>query len=708
MTANINFRPLYGCGVDEPYCSLLCIDKFTILLDCGWNDAFDETLLAPLKQVISQIDAVLISYPDLAHMGALPYAVAKLGLSAPIYCTLPVYRMGEMFLYEAYQTRQAYNFTAFNLDDIDLAFKDNDNLTRLKYSQDEKLRDKGEGIVITPEPAGHMVGGTIWKIKKETEDIIYAVDYNHKKERHLENSSLKSFDVRPTVLITDASTLSDDYIHKSMPRTDCDRKLIGMVKETMRNGGNVLMPVDAAGRLLELSLLLHTFWEMSKFGTGTYSLLILSTMGYYVIKEARTQIEWMSKKLNDATLTKGDNPFTFKNLTLCHDLKDLRMHKDKPFLCLATSHTMRSGFSQEVFRMLAGDPKNLVIFTQRAEAGTLAHKLMQTPTPRAVSFIRHEQVDLSKEEVAKYLQERKQQREQKQLEESNAVELLSDMDDDDDDDNDVTLTHFQPTHIFPMFAFLEEKRVTDVYGELINNEEYRGDKEVVKSAKMEDDIAALDDMEEIPKKNIDVRETLDVRCRVEFIDYEGRSDRESVIKILARLQPRKLIIIHGDKEAKQRLGEATKETSKQIRIPENGQNVDITSETNIRKVNLTDSLLQSLDFVQVGEYEIAYAEGQVEVDYQKAPNPLLKPAPEASLKGHDRAFLGNPTFHDLKKLLNQHNIKAEFYQDGVLVCCGGTVNLRKEASNTRISIHGALTEDYFRVREVLYGSYEIL
>lgn len=43
---------------------------------------------------------------------------------------------------------------------------------------------KGHGLQITPLPAGHMLGGTIWKIIKDgEEEIVYAVDYNHKKER---------------------------------------------------------------------------------------------------------------------------------------------------------------------------------------------------------------------------------------------------------------------------------------------------------------------------------------------------------------------------------------------------------------------------------------------------------------------------------------------------------------------------------------------
>lgn len=43
---------------------------------------------------------------------------------------------------------------------------------------------KGEGMTITPYAAGHLLGGTIWKITKDTEEIIYAVDFNHRKERY--------------------------------------------------------------------------------------------------------------------------------------------------------------------------------------------------------------------------------------------------------------------------------------------------------------------------------------------------------------------------------------------------------------------------------------------------------------------------------------------------------------------------------------------
>lgn len=39
-----------------------------------------------------------------------------------------------------------------------------------------------------PLLAGHMIGGAVWRITKMgEEEIVYAVDFNYRKERHLNN-----------------------------------------------------------------------------------------------------------------------------------------------------------------------------------------------------------------------------------------------------------------------------------------------------------------------------------------------------------------------------------------------------------------------------------------------------------------------------------------------------------------------------------------
>ncbi|EEY70242.1 cleavage and polyadenylation specificity factor subunit, putative [Phytophthora infestans T30-4] len=218
--AVITFTPLYGVHSTAPCCAyLLEVDEVCILLDCGWTDAYDVELLKPLQRVVDRIDLVLVSHLDLAHMGALPYAMGKLGLSAPVYGTLPVHRMGQIALYDAFQakTKHDSDFSLFSLDDVDLVFE---RFKQLKYSEKLTLTSSGEGIVITPHVAGHLIGGALWRIMKETDDIIYAVDYNHRSEHVLQKTILDSF-TRPTLLITDSMNL-----HAEQPKLkDRDSKV---------------------------------------------------------------------------------------------------------------------------------------------------------------------------------------------------------------------------------------------------------------------------------------------------------------------------------------------------------------------------------------------------------------------------------------------------------------------------------------------------
>lgn len=82
---------------------------------------------------MKNIDAVLITYPDLYHLGALPYLVGHCGLKCPVYATDPVHKMGQMFMYDLHQSRfKNEDFTLFNLDDIDAAF---DRFILVKYDQ---------------------------------------------------------------------------------------------------------------------------------------------------------------------------------------------------------------------------------------------------------------------------------------------------------------------------------------------------------------------------------------------------------------------------------------------------------------------------------------------------------------------------------------------------------------------------------------------
>lgn len=345
---------------------------------------------------IADIDAVLISHCTLQHLGALPYAVAKLGLSCPIYATLPTLKMGTMFLYDAYQNISSRNseFKHFTIDDVDATFK---LFVNLKYSQDIKLLDRGDGITVTPLAAGNVIGATVWKISKETEDIFYAVDYNHKRDRHLNGTVLESFS-RPAVLITDS--LNIGVTHSLRKKRDL--KLINCIMGCLRNNGNILMPTDTAGRCLELLLVLHQHWTDNQLA-GSYSLVFLSNTSKHTIDFANSMIEWMSDTCQKMFDSERSNPFAFENLRICKNRAELDS-LPKPQVVLATNPFMEGDFSQELFIEWSSNPRNLVLFTLRAPPYTLAGKLQQNPNETSVKFVTTSITELAGEELKEHLQ----------------------------------------------------------------------------------------------------------------------------------------------------------------------------------------------------------------------------------------------------------------------------------------------------------------
>lgn len=72
-----------------------------------------------------------------------------------------------------------------------------------------------------------------------------------------------------------------------------------------------------------------------------------------------------------------------------------------------------------------------------------------------------------------------------------------------------------------------------------------------------------------------------------YIDYEGRSDGDSIKKIINQMKPRQLIIVHGPPESSQDLAESCKIFGgKDIKLytPKLQETIDATSETHIYQV----------------------------------------------------------------------------------------------------------------------------
>nr|XP_054758654.1 cleavage and polyadenylation specificity factor subunit 2-like [Lytechinus pictus] len=767
MTSIIKLIPFSGVLDESPPCYMLQVDEFRFLLDCGWDEHFTMENIEGLKKHIHQVDAVLLSYPDNLHLGALPYLVGKCNLTCPIYATIPVYKMGQMFMYDLYQSKHNYEeFDLFDLDDVDAAF---DKIIQLKYSQSISLKGKGHGLTITPLPGGHMIGGTIWKIVKDgEEEIIYAVDYNHKKERHLNGAVLESIS-RPSLLITDCFNAT--YVQAR--RRARDEKLMDIILNTMRNEGNVLISVDTAGRVVELSLLLDQLWRNQDSGLGNYSLAMLNNVSYNVVEFAKSQVEWMSDKVMRAFEDRRNNPFQFKHLKLCHNLKELAKVPD-PKVVLASVPDLECGYSRELFTQWSSNAKNSVILTNRTSHGTLARRLIETPNPNQLKLRVSRRVKLEKEELEEYRINEKEKERQRKADEAAQRRLEGDSSDESEEEMEVddmgrsrtkhdlmmnTDTGKKGTSFFktlkksyPMFPFHEERLRWDDYGEIIKPEDYMI-KETLQTEEekevKEDEVADFDDAAEgdIPTKCVASQIIVDVKCSITFIDFEGRSDGESMKKLITQVKPRQLVLVRGQMNATQHLAEYChlQLAGVKVFIPRMNEICDATMESHIYQVKLKDSLVSSLLFSKTRETELSWIDGCLDLqsagdklagkaikgtdtstngdDKKKTPGlglgnesddssddeediiPVLDAVQTNDVTPHRQVYINPPRFLDFKQVLAKNGIRAEF-TGGVLVC-NNTVAIKRNEKG-HLTLEGALCEDYYTVRELLYEQYAIV
>lgn len=494
--------------------SLLLLDNGVgCLVGCGWDESCTPGKLDLLRKHAAAIDMILLTHPTLAHLGAFAHASKYIpGFDAiPVYATLPVINMGKSALLDLYRSSQTSDRVSEV--EIEAAF---DRINALKYLQTTALAGRLDGIIITAYNAGHTVGGTIWKVQRDNENIVVAIDWNHSRDRHLSGAALLRPDgnanealLRPTALICSARNASTT-LPVSRKR---DEALLESIHRTLEEGGTVLLPCDASARVLELAHLLEQHWQRE---SPPYPLFLLTRSVNRTLGYARSMIEWMSASIV-SEFEGGASPFEFKHLKLCHSLQKIEAHPSAAKVILASGIDLETGFSQQIFASICSSPLNLVVFSQTPEESSLARELLDIWALHAVEDdegMRGEvEVSVSKVlrvmksipmeggELHDYLQERRteKQREDERLameiKSRTILEEESESESSDDEGDaqglfaradgqvDVGVAVLLTGDVFDydvrhakgrnrMFPQIAQRRRVDAYGEIIHPEDY--------------------------------------------------------------------------------------------------------------------------------------------------------------------------------------------------------------------------------------------
>lgn len=385
---------------------------------------------------VSTLSFILLTHATTSHLGAYVHCCKHFPLFTriPVYATVPVISLGRTLLQDLYAStplassiiptealnESAYSFpSTFNggsQPSILLPAPTQEEIASyfgainpLRYSQPHQPIPSSfspplNGLTVTAYSAGHTLGGAIWHIQHGMESIVYAVDWNQAREHVLTGAAWLGTGTggsevleqlrRPTAMI--CSSKNTGLVKVARAPSKRDEALLGMIRDTVANGGSILIPCDSSARVLELSYMIEKAWNTELAHGAANSPLssakayLASRTGGATMRYVRSMLEWMGegivkefeaasgaaeaqeqKRSRGATGKEDDSgprpPFDFRHITLLERKSSvMRMLSSRePRVILASDTSLEWGFSKEALNELASDEKNLVILTER-------------------------------------------------------------------------------------------------------------------------------------------------------------------------------------------------------------------------------------------------------------------------------------------------------------------------------------------------------
>eukprot|EP00796_Vickermania_ingenoplastis_P003720 gene3720-2619_t len=405
----------------SPYAFFLELDDVKLLLDCGWDENFSVEYLAKLKPYAQMADAALISSPQLNACGALPFVLKHLKPGAMVFAAPSTSKIGlhgllHPFLYNFPNShtfsvppnteegsllsagedgggKEAFTLT---VDAIYSAFRS----IREPFGGKVTIPAKNSPVVCATHFASRMLGGYAWTITYQIDELFYCPDYSMKS-----SYSLKRFVVpsSPKILLLEtfsADKRVDAAVKEKKKYGDQLQNLFRDMQYTLRSGGDVLIPVDVAGRGLEVLNLISQL--LREKGGDTYKVVFAAVQAQELLSKAST----MTEAFLEDVICKEHGPFS--SVVVCKTARDvLEDPKLKgPKVVVADGATTNYGVAGELLpSFLAPNEEggeNLVVLTERPPRLSNAHKVLTAAAEEVVSLRVIRRCPLNEEELEAY------------------------------------------------------------------------------------------------------------------------------------------------------------------------------------------------------------------------------------------------------------------------------------------------------------------
>jgi metallo-beta-lactamase family protein len=293
----INFLGAAGVVTGSKF--LLETSEKNILIDCGmfqglkelrelnWND---------LPVDVSAIDVVLITHGHLDHVGYLP-RLLKQGFTGKIIGTAPTLAIAEIILKDSAKIHQEESekatkeqYTKHNPAlPFYTIFEVEKTIARFQVEMANKWIALSENISYRFQYNGHIIGATFIELDMNGKRFVFSGDIGRPNDYLLEDPKKPEW--------ADFLFIESTYGNKLHPNEDVEEILSKLIKETISQKGNLIIPSFAVERLQTLMYLLWKLYKENKI--PNIPIFIDSPMGNNVLEVFNRFPKWHKLSMSE-------------------------------------------------------------------------------------------------------------------------------------------------------------------------------------------------------------------------------------------------------------------------------------------------------------------------------------------------------------------------------------------------------------------------
>lgn len=350
-----------GAGEVGRSCVMIESNDTRILLDCGVKLGRKEEYPIIDDERLKGIDGIVVSHAHLDHCGYLPH-VFSTGWRGFVYTTKPTFELTNVLISDYLKISNPQNVTKDGVAAMGRHFKIQE------YHKEFKIK----GLTIKLLPAGHILGSAMIEVSDGVHRIIYTGDLNLRKTRLLDGAYTEYLNA--DTLITESTYGGDNDVHQA-ERITADQ-ILNSIKDTIKQGGKVIIPSFAVGRAQEVLFILDDYM---KSGLLQNVHLYIDGMIGKAMRIHRHNVIDCRDELQKRILMSEDDPFKSKNFIFIKTKQDRAraMSTEEASVIVTTSGMLTGGPVVRYLKRLGKDPKNKLILVGYQAEGTNGRALLE-------------------------------------------------------------------------------------------------------------------------------------------------------------------------------------------------------------------------------------------------------------------------------------------------------------------------------------------